>query len=92
MPGNRDQAWNRLTPKFQNSPAGGESGYDSFWSKISSIAASEAAQTGENVVEVTLLYVYNNGTRIRERHRYVLVNQNGTWLIDTVRVLSTSPA
>jgi hypothetical protein len=92
MPGNRDQAWNRLTPKFQNSPAGGKSGYDSFWSKISSVTASEAAQSGENVVEVTLLYIYNNGTRIRERHRYVLVNQNGTWLIDTVRVLSTSPA
>jgi eukaryotic-like serine/threonine-protein kinase len=92
MPGNRDQAWNRLTPKFQNSPAGGKSGYDRFWSKISSISATDIAQTGENVVEVTLLYTYNDGSRIRERHRYVLVNQNGTWLIDTVRVLSTSPA
>jgi eukaryotic-like serine/threonine-protein kinase len=92
MPGNRDQAWNRLTPKFQASPAGGKSGYDRFWSNIRTIEASDVAQTGANVVEVTLLYTYNDGHRIRERHSYTLVNQNGTWLIDTVDVVSSAPA
>lgn len=88
MPGNREEAWNRLTPKFQTSPAGGKAGYDRFWSNISSVTASDAVAVGENKVQVTLLYVENNGTRSRERHEYTLVNQNGTWLIDSVRHLS----
>lgn len=88
MPANRDEAWNRLTAKFQTSPAGGKAGYDRFWSNISSVTASDAVQVGENKVQVTLLYVENNGTRSRERHEYTLVNQNGTWLIDSVRHLS----
>ncbi|HEX6354118.1 serine/threonine-protein kinase [Actinophytocola sp.] len=90
MPGNRDQAWTRLTPKFQASPAGGRSGYESYWSGVRSISATDTVQTGENTVEVTLRYEYTSGRRVTERHQYFLVNQNGTWLIDTVRVLSST--
>jgi serine/threonine protein kinase len=92
MPGNRAQAWNRLTPKFQQSPAGGPSGYEQFWSQISAVTASEPAAAGAGAAEVTVLYTFNDGHRIRERHRYFLVNQGGQWLIDRVTVLSTGPA
>jgi len=92
MPGNLDQAWTRLTPKFQASPAGGRSGYESFWSKIRTVVASDVAQAGDDTAEVTLLYTYNDGHRVKERHRYTLVNQNGVWLIDAVNVLSSGPA
>ena len=84
MPNNRDQAWPRLTPKFQEGKAGGRSGYDSFWSQFSSVTATGVTQTGENTVEVNLSYVRKNGGTESERHRYTLVNQNGTWLIDSV--------
>jgi hypothetical protein len=88
MPGNRDQAWPRLTPKFQTSPAGGRASYDRFWGQFSSVTATDIAQTGENVVEVSLQYVRTDGGRLQERHRYTLVNENGSWLIDAVQVLS----
>jgi eukaryotic-like serine/threonine-protein kinase len=91
MPGNLEQAWTRLTPKFQESPAGGWEGYTSYWNAISSVRASQASGQG-SVAEVTLDYAFKDGRQIRERHRYGLVDQNGTWLIDTVAVLSSTTA
>lgn len=92
MPGNRDVAWTRLTAKFQAYPALGRDGYDRFWSDIRAVEASQIARTSDNVVEVTLLYTFNDGHSERERHRYTLVNQNGAWLIDEVVRLSNAPA
>jgi len=83
MPGSLKQAWTRLTPKFQTSPAGGWGGYTGYWGTVQSVRASAATGQG-NTAEVTLDYVYKDGRKMRERHRYGLVNQNGTWLIDTV--------
>jgi eukaryotic-like serine/threonine-protein kinase len=89
MPGNRDEAWKRLTAMFQQYPAGGRQGYyERFWSNIRSVTASGAVQVGPNKVQVNLLYVRNDGSRSRERHEYTLVQQNGTWLIDSFRQLS----
>jgi serine/threonine protein kinase len=92
MPGNLDAAWQRLTPRYQASPAGGREGYQRWWSDKSAVAVSEVTPAGGNAVEATILYTYTDGHRIRERHRYFLVNQGGTWLIDTSSVLSTGPA
>jgi eukaryotic-like serine/threonine-protein kinase len=92
MPANREQAWTRLTAKFQNSPAGGKAGYERFWSGIRSVTASDASQTGENTVRVTLLYVRTDGSQSRELHNYTLVNENGMWLIDSVRRENLAPA
>ncbi|TDV55378.1 serine/threonine-protein kinase [Actinophytocola oryzae] len=92
MPGDLDTAWTRLSAKFQVSPARSRSYYQQFWGEIASVQVSEVSQVGANAVEVTVLYDYKDGHRIRERHHYTLVNQNGTWLLDTVKVLSSSPA
>jgi hypothetical protein len=92
MPGNRAQAWSRLTPKYQQSPAGGPDGYERFWRAIASVSASEVVATGADSVEATVLYTFNDGHRTRERHRYFLVNQGGQWLIDRSSVLSSNPA
>ncbi len=56
------------------------------------MAASEIAATGPTTVEATVLYNFADGSRSRERHRYTMVNQNGTWLIDGSTVLSSNPA
>ena len=88
MPGNRDAGWQRLTPRFQQGMGGGRDYYDRFWSGFSSVTASDPAQTGPTTVQVTVLYVHNNGSQERERNEYTLVNQNGTWLIDAQRRVS----
>jgi hypothetical protein len=92
MPGNRDEAWTRLTARFQDSPAKGRASYDRFWNRVSGVTASEVAATGPASVEVTVVYNFTDGTRTQERHAYTLVNQNGAWLLDTVNVLTSRPA
>jgi eukaryotic-like serine/threonine-protein kinase len=89
MPGNPDEGWTRLTPKFQQSPAGGPDGYRRYWSTISAVSATGATGQG-STVQVTVTYTFTNGRRTRELHRYQLVNQAGRWLIDTVAVLSST--
>lgn len=91
MPGNLDQAWTRLTAKFQAHPAGGRSGYERWWNSVSAVACTQVTLTGSNTVEATILYTFTNGERTRELHRYTLVNQNGVWLIDAVTVVSSTP-
>jgi hypothetical protein len=89
MPGNPDVGWTRLSPKFQQSPANGRDYYESYWSGINSVRASQASGQG-STVEVTLDIFFKDGRVAHERHRYGLVNQNGRWLIDTVDVLSST--
>ncbi len=91
MPGNPDAGWARLTPRFQTSPANGLAGYRRFWNSVSSVSTSGASGQG-SVVTVTVSYAFKDGRRIREQHRYQLVNQGGKWLIDRVSVLSSTTA
>ncbi|MGH3877528.1 MAG: hypothetical protein ACRDSK_10900, partial [Actinophytocola sp.] len=89
MPGNQAEGWRRLTAKFQQSPAGGLAGYRRFWNSVSSVRAAGISARGA-VVQATVNYSFKDGRKIREQHRYVLVNRDGRWLIDTVNVLSSS--
>ena len=88
MPGDPDAGWTRLTPKFQQKPAGGPASYRDYWGGVSSVRASGASGSG-STVDVTVDYVFNDGRKVRERHHYQLVNEGGRWLIDTVSVLSS---
>jgi eukaryotic-like serine/threonine-protein kinase len=89
MPGNPDEGWTRLTPKFQQSPAGGPDGYRSYWSGISSVSATGVSGQG-STVQVTVTYDFTSGRHTREVHRYQLVNEDGRWLIDSVAILSST--
>ncbi|MGB3444052.1 MAG: serine/threonine-protein kinase [Actinophytocola sp.] len=91
MPGNRADAWNRLSKRYQESRAQGRQSYENYWTGVNSVSASEVAPTGPTTVEATILYAFKDGRRVRERHSYTLVNQNGTWLIDASSVLSSNP-
>ncbi|HEY0450788.1 serine/threonine-protein kinase [Actinophytocola sp.] len=88
MPGNPDEGFKRLTPKFQRRPAGGPDGYRQFWGTVGTVRASQVSAQG-STVEVTVDYNFTSGRHTVERHRYALVDSNGTWLIDTVSVLSS---
>ncbi|WP_018684915.1 protein kinase domain-containing protein [Actinokineospora enzanensis] len=89
MPGGTEQGWGLLTPRFQNTPAGGRDNYEHFWNGVRSVHISEVAPEGDTVVNATIDYQFTDGRSIRERHRYILVNQNGQWKIDQTAVLSS---
>jgi eukaryotic-like serine/threonine-protein kinase len=87
MPANLPQAWTWLTPRYQQHPAGGYSGYQTFWSQIRTVRVSNVNPLSGNQVEATVDYTFKDGRVIHERHRYTLINQNGRWLIDQSTVL-----
>lgn len=89
MPGNLSQAWTWLTAKYQQHPAGGYSGYQTFWSRIRAVRVSNVNPLSTNQVDATVDYSFKDGRVIRERHRYTLINQTGRWLIDESTVLSS---
>ncbi|NRN67175.1 Serine/threonine-protein kinase pksC [Kibdelosporangium sp. 4NS15] len=89
MPGNLDQAWTRLTPKYQQHPAGGRSGYQRFWNRIARVQVSGVSPVAGNNFEATVEYHFKDGKVMRERHRYTVVRQNGSWKIDESAVLSS---
>jgi len=89
MPGNLQEGWTWLTARYQQTTAGGFSGYQNWWSKISSVRTSGVVATGPNTVEATVEYTFKDGRVVRERHSYTMVLQDGRWLIDAHRVLSS---
>ncbi|MGQ0840154.1 protein kinase domain-containing protein [Actinokineospora sp.] len=89
VPGNLQEGWTRLTPKYQRSPAGGYSGYQAFWNQMSGVRVPEATGTQGDTVEATVEYAFKDGRGLRERHRYSLVRQDGRWKIDESTVISS---
>jgi hypothetical protein len=89
MPGDLTAGWNRLTARYQRSPAGGEDGYRAFWSGVDNVAISGVSDSG-TVVEATVDYDFADGRQVRERHRYNLVRDDGIWKLDRSTVLSSA--
>ncbi|ALG12674.1 hypothetical protein AOZ06_42670 [Kibdelosporangium phytohabitans] len=89
MPGNLAEGCNRLTPRYQRNPAGGRGGYQAFWDRIRGVHTSGVTPVAANVVEATVEYNFKNGKLVRERHRYVLVDDGGRRKIDQSTVLSS---
>jgi serine/threonine protein kinase len=89
MPGNLQEGWNRLTPRYQQNPAGGRSGYQTFWNRIRTARISGVTPLAANVLEATVEYDFKDGRVVRERHRYVFIREDGLWKIDQSTVLSS---
>lgn len=89
MPGNLAEAWNWLTPKYRQHPAGGYGGYQTFWGRIRTVRISDVNPAPANHVDATVEYAFKDGRVVRERHHYTLINQGGRWLIDESTVLNS---
>jgi hypothetical protein len=89
MPRDLQQTWSWLTPKYQQHPAGGYGGYQTFWGRINTVRVSQVNAIDGNTVEATVEYSFKDGKVVRERHRYTLINQDGAWMIDQSVVLSS---
>jgi len=89
VPRNLQQAWTRLTPAYQNSHAGGFSGYRQFWSAVKRVSVSNADGQLPNSVQATITYFYMDHRVVVERTAYQLASSGGQWKIDNSTVLSS---
>jgi serine/threonine protein kinase len=89
LPGNLQQGWTRLTPKYQRDPAGGYGGYQTFWDRIRAVRVSDVRALPGNRAEATVEYSFKDGRIVLERHRYTLISQDNRWMIDESTVLSS---
>ena len=89
VPRNLQQAWTQLTPAYQNSHAGGFSGYQQFWSEVKRVSVSDADGQLPHSVQATITYVYKDHRVVVERTAYELAMSGGQWKIDYSTVLSS---
>jgi tRNA A-37 threonylcarbamoyl transferase component Bud32 len=87
VPGNLDEAWTWMTADYQTNHAQGRSGYNTFWSRISSVTVTDVQASAPSTVVATIHYVYKDGTRPTERTEFGLVYQQNRWLIASSSVL-----
>jgi hypothetical protein len=89
VPRDLQEAWTRLTPAYQNSHAGGFSGYQQFWSEVKRVSVSDADGQLPNSVQATITYTYKDHRVVVERTAFQLALSGGQWKIDNSTVLSS---
>ncbi|HZE00337.1 MAG TPA: serine/threonine-protein kinase [Pseudonocardiaceae bacterium] len=89
VPGNLPAAWNRLTTNYQQSHAGGFTGYQNFWSPVQRVTVVDVSAKQGDTVDATIDYFFNDGKVIEEQTSYGLVTEDGLWKIDSSTVHSS---
>ncbi len=89
MPAGTDEAWPRMTAWYQTNHAGGRSGYERFWGRISRVTVTDVAGLPPDRAEATLVYYFKSGRVDTERTAYRLVNEGGQLKISRSDVLSS---
>ncbi|HSK60277.1 MAG TPA: hypothetical protein VK935_14625, partial [Actinomycetospora sp.] len=85
IPNRLDEGWQRLTPSFQQSTAGGLDSYRSFWGTMDEVTVRGVSPAGGNEVDATVTYRYADGREVDERTVFRMVQQDGIWKIDGQR-------
>ncbi|MEO7260424.1 MAG: serine/threonine-protein kinase [Jatrophihabitantaceae bacterium] len=83
LPQNTDEAWTRLTERFQNGRAGGRDTYDNYWASIRRVSVSDVTGTSPGTVVATVNYGYKDGRSVPERTTFGLVSEDGVLKIDS---------
>lgn len=89
LPSNTDEAWNRLTKRYQHGTARNRQYYQSFWDDIQAVDTSDVSGNAPNSVQATVTYTYQDGHVVVERTAFTLVRQDGILKIDSSDVLSS---
>jgi eukaryotic-like serine/threonine-protein kinase len=89
VPGNLPAAWDRLTANYQQSHAGGFTGYQNFWNTVQRVTIFDVSAKPGGVVDATINYFFNDGRVVEERTSYGLVAEDGLWKIDSSTVSSS---
>ena len=87
VPNDLTDAWNWMTPSYQQYPAGGWSGYTQFWGNVQSVSATNVTASPPSTVTATITYHEKDGTVTSEVTRFGLVQVNGQWKINTSSVI-----
>ncbi|GAA4762890.1 hypothetical protein GCM10023199_49540 [Actinomycetospora chibensis] len=85
LPNRLDEGWQRLTPSFQSSTAGGFENYRSFWATIQQVTVRGVSPAGGDEVDATVTYRYADGREVDERTVFRLAFADGIWKIDGQR-------
>jgi len=85
LPNQLDEGWQRLTPSFRSSTAGGIENYRSFWATIQQVTVRGVSPAGGDEVDATVTYRYADGREVDERTVFRLAFVDGIWKIDGQR-------
>jgi serine/threonine protein kinase len=89
VPGNLPAAWNRLTANYQQSHAGGFTGYQNFWSAVQRVTVLDVSAKQGDAVDATIDYFFKDGRVVEEQTSYGLAAEDGLWKIDSSTVHSS---
>ena len=89
VPGNLDQAWNDLTPEYQQNKALGFANYKSFWTGMQRVTVSDVQAQAPDKVTATIDYFPKSGQATEERTSFTLVQDGGVWKIAHSSVISS---
>jgi serine/threonine protein kinase len=89
MPENLSAGWKRLTANYQQSHAGGFTGYQNFWNAVQQVTVTDISTNQDGAVDATIHYVFKDGRALDERTSYRLVTEDGLWKIDSSAVQSS---
>ncbi|MFI6307877.1 serine/threonine-protein kinase [Amycolatopsis thailandensis] len=84
IPGNLQAGFATLTDNFKRTKNQSFERYSNFWKEYRGVAVSNIAESG-NTVSATLTYTRAAGGTTTEKATFVLVQQDGRWLIDSQR-------
>jgi len=87
MPGNRDEAWLRMTADYQTNHAGGRGGYEAFWADIDEVEAEDVAGRAPGAAEATITYKFVDGHEEVERTAFGFVVEDGILKIASTDVI-----
>jgi len=82
--GNLTASFARLTSNFKTTHGQTPQTYSSWWGQFRSVSAKVLSENG-NTVTAQINYVWKSGKTTTEQNTFTLVQENGTWLIDTQR-------
>jgi hypothetical protein len=89
LPDNTDEAWDRLTKRYQDGTAKSRENFQSFWDQMSSVSTSDVTGTAPDSAEATITYTFKDGKVVVERTAFTLVRQGDILKIDSSDVLDS---
>jgi eukaryotic-like serine/threonine-protein kinase len=81
LPHHPEQAWQRLSPRFQAATHGFDT-YKAFWSQIDDVKLGRATNVQGQTISFLMTFKTKDGRTGRELHTFSFAPQNGQLLID----------
>jgi serine/threonine protein kinase len=82
VPGDLQSGWDRLTPHFQETRAGGWDSYQSYWHTVDHVDVSNVVGSPPDGASADLVYYYTDGRVVPQHTSFTLVRQGGVLKID----------